>query len=189
MKNTKKKLITLVTGLAMLASSAIPMGASAADKSIAWSDAAYKPYTGKFYADSTRALVKDLEWNADQVADFQTVGSLCGIEFEFRPVNSPLNIWTNITSKSSNLPDAYYKFDEDDVAFRCGDVRKIVAGTGYHATMMLGKQSGFNDSLHPYTFAVEYGGGIFTDRDYLPLSYATYGDRTNNVQFGRTYSW
>ncbi len=188
MKNTKKKFITLVTSLAMLVSSAIPMGASAA-VNVTWFAATYKPYTGKFYADSTRALVKDMKWNTDQVANFKTVRSLCGIEFEFRPVNSPYNIWTGITSKSSNLPDAYYEFDEDDITFRCGDVRKIVAGTGYHATMMLGKQSGFNDSLHPYTFEVEYGVGGSIINDNLPLSYATYGDQTNNVQFGRTYTW
>ncbi len=188
MKNTKKKLITLVTGLAVLASSATPMGASAATN-VTWSDAEYIPYTGKFYADSTRALVKDMRWSASQVDGFKDFTGLYCVEFEFRPVNSPYNIWTGITSKSSNLPDVYYEFDVDDVTFRCGNIKKIVAETRYNATMMLGKQSGFNDSLHPYTFEAEYGIGISTGLDYQPLRYATYGDWTNNVQFGQTYSW
>jgi len=201
MKNPKKKLAVIIASLALTASSAVPMSASAATY-VDWSVASFKPYTGKFYADGGQVKVQDLKWASNQTKAFNNIesplpipGLKYGIEFEFRPSVNTNSVWHGITGKSSNLPDVYYEFqpgDGDDVSIGCGNLKKIVAEQSYYATMTLGKRPSFNNPQLPYTFEVESGWGVSSNIDYKPAEYTVFkrGDYLhNNVQFGQTYSW
>ncbi len=199
MKNPKKKLAAIIAGLALMASSAVPMGASAATY-VDWSVATFRPYVGKFYADGGQVKVKDLKWASNQTTAFNNIanpvsGLKYGIEFEFRPSKNTNYVWHGITGKNSNLPDVYYEFqpgDGDDVSIGCGNLKKIVAEQSYYATMTLGERPILDNPLLLYTFEIETGWGISSNIDYKPVEYTVYprnGYLHNNVQFGQYYNW
>lgn len=156
MKNLKKKLAALGVGLAVMASSATAISASAWTK-VEW-PGFYTPKVGNFTASVSRVQVTNMRWTSDQTTAFNPPlqptpnTEQNGVEFEFRPKQvegadgvkryTPHDIWSNKTSETSNLPMAYFEFqpyDDDDIAICCGDLKFIEAEKTYYGTMGLEK--------------------------------------------------
>jgi len=208
MKHLKKKLAALGIGLAVAASSAVSMTASAVwPTQVNWpgyndpslNKEFYLPYTGSFYASTYMVEVRDLKWDEYDVEIFSAANDVysdpAGIEFEFRPRVGKDAVWSSKGVTSSNFPSVYYEFqlfDRNDVSIGFGDVRDIEAGVSYYARMSLEKNPSFSGATGTqldYTFEAEYGRKIWPTEEYDPNYYTVYNNGENNVKLGQKYYW
>lgn len=195
MKSLKKRLVTLGIGLAVMATSAMSLTASALEYDD-W-PAYYTPYSGKFYAGTTSIQVDNLKWSASQLDTIRdNLGhGLMGVEFEFRPKENdgvtslnPKTIWTGKSGNGmeiSNMPLSYAEFDKDDVSIGCGYVSNCNDSTVYYGVLYLNPAE--NAPANPrYILECELGIGLH-GVDYWPLRCCEY--RNTVTRLGSNYSW
>lgn len=83
------------------------------------------------------------------------------------------------TGFSSDLPDAYPEFDEDDLTIGCSEAEKIEEGKNYYAEITTKKGPEFSSGVD-LVFESEFGiWGEPVVQDGLPLGYQVYNTKLN----------
>lgn len=197
-KKHLSKTIALCLCLVML-STVMIIPASAATE-YTWGPHYWTPEKGSFRASTTIASAYGLQWTSDQIAIIKRDQAMTnywhyGTEFEFRPIDSngnsinPHSIWSAETSFSTNLPAAYYEFqddDPDDIAVCNRFDAAITPNATYYAHLYLKPVSGASNSTR-YIFESEYGMSFVGLTDALPTSYEQY--TLSATYFGNIYHW